>query len=342
MSGDYLYWFDELSEDHIPIVGRKCAGLGMMRRLNVPVPSGFALTLDAYTRFMEESEALVEIREYLSKFKERLKTIDEFQEASEYIRSLIDSKKMSRSLANEVLSAYDALCKEGEVVSVPVSVRSAGPKSHPGQYETYLNVQGHADLQNKIVKVWSSTFVPRAIAARAREGLPIETDPIGVAVVKMVKARAAGVCFTAEPVTGNLSEIIIEASWGLGESVVGGATNPDTFVVDKNSLVIKRRVIGHKPIKVVCSEQGTVEEETSAVEADEPCITDEEVIRIAGLARDLEQQLGKPQDTEWAVDIDGSCPENVFFLQTRPIVMAKVVNTVDKILDGMVNLVRGV
>jgi pyruvate,water dikinase len=339
MEPRYLYWFDELSEDHIPIVGRKCAGLGIMRGLSMPVPPGFALTVDAYNTFMEESGTLHEITAHLRTYPEGLKGMAEIREASDAIRLMVESKRMPEALEKTVVSAYRSLCEECGTENVAVSVRSAGPKSRPGQYETYLNVSGEDDVVEKVMKVWGSTFVPRAVAARVREGLPIETDPIGVAVVKMVNARAAGVCFTAEPCSGNLSEILVEASWGLGESVVGGVTNPDSFVVDKDSLEIKSRKIGHKPLKVVYGAKGTTEQETSQDEADAPCVSEDEVREIARLAKDLESKLGKPQDTEWAVE-DGTGACRFFLLQTRPIVMAKKADPIDRILDRMSNLVK--
>lgn len=340
MEHRYLYWFDELSEEHIPIVGRKCAGLGIMRALSMPVPPGFALTLHAYNTFMEESGALSEIIRYLQIYPEGLKGMADIGEASETIRLLVETKRMPEMLKEEVLAAYRSLCEQCGTGNLAVSVRSAGPKSRPGQYETYLNVSGEEDVINKVMKVWGSTFVPRAIAARVREGLPIETDPIGVAVVKMIRARAAGVCFTAEPCSGNLSEIMVEASWGLGESVVGGVTNPDSFVVDKGTLQVKKRKIGHKPLKVVYDQKGTTEQETSQDEADAPCVSEDEVLEIARLAKDLELKLGVPQDMEWAVEDSTEGKYCFFLLQTRPIVMAKKVDPIDRILDLAVNLVK--
>ncbi len=142
---------------------------------------------------------------------------------------------MPKDLRDEVAEFYDELCARAGVTDVPVAARSAGPASHPGQYESYMNAAGTADVLENIVKVWSSTFNTRSLIARARKGLPLDHDPIGVAVLQMVDARAAGVMFTAEPTTADANTVVIEGSWGLGEVVVSGAVIPDNWTVDATS-----------------------------------------------------------------------------------------------------------
>ena len=234
-----------------------------------------------------------------------------------------------------ILSFYDDLCRKCNADEVAVATRSAGPVSHPGQYETYLNVKGKQDLLEKIIKVWASSFNPRSLAFRSRKGIPLESDPIGVAVLKMVNARAAGVVFTADPNTGDLSKMILEANWGLGESVVSGELMPDTYIVDKESLQIRERKLGTKQKYVTFKKVGVVEEETPLHKRSAFCLRDEEVAEVGRLAVVLEKHFGVPQDAEWAIDEDFPFPKNVILLQTRPAVIAQKKSPVDQVVDLM-------
>ena len=167
--------------------------------------------------------------------------------------------------------------------------------------------------------------------------MPLGSDPIGVAVIKMVNARSAGVLFTADPNTGNRSIMIIEANWGLGESVVGGEALPDVYVLDKESLEIVDTKLGSKKRCITCQEVGVAEVETSPDQCNAFCLSDQEVKEIGRLGKILEAHFGVPQDTEWAVDQDLQCPESVVLLQTRAEVIAEQKKPVDRILDLMLS-----
>ena len=245
----WIYWFEELGKEHNDIVGKKCANLWEMTRAGFRVPPGFALTLEAYDRFMKETGALDEIRQYLSTFNadpNNMADMPKYDEASKVIRDIVNSKKMPEDMEHKVRQYYDELCRKTGISDVPVATRSAGPASHPGQYETYLYIRGEEEVVKNIIKVWSSTFNQRSIIARARSGLSLDYDPIGVAVVKMVNAKAAGVMFTLNPVNGDPSKIVIDGNWGLGESVVSGSVNPDEWEVDKVTLEIAKTTIPTK------------------------------------------------------------------------------------------------
>jgi pyruvate,water dikinase len=168
--------------------------------------------------------------------------------------------------------------------------------------------------------VWSSTFNQRSIHARHLAGLPLDYDPIGVAVLKMVNSKAAGVMFTLNPANGDRSKIIIEGNWGLGESVVSGSVTPDEWIVDKVVIEIIRRTISNKTLEFAL-EESTGRPRMLEVSSDRqsiPCLTDEEVLELARLGKKLEQHYGAPQDIEWTIDRDLPFPENVIFVQTRP------------------------
>jgi len=335
MSEKYIFWFEELGKEFNDLVGKKCAHLGEMAKLGLPVPPGFALSIKAYEEFMERTNATKEIRDYLKKFRGVIRTIEEFNEASREIRQMVESKEMPEAMKDLILSYYDSLSKKCNAKEVAVATRSAGPVSHPGQYETYLNVKGKDDILKKIIKVWASTFNSRSLAFRSRKGLPLESDPIGVAVLKMVKARSAGVVFTADPNTGDLSRMILEANWGLGESVVSGELVPDTYILEKETLKICERKLGTKQKCVTFKEIGVSEEETPPDKRSTFCLNDEEVVEVGRLALALEKHCGVPQDAEWAVDEDVPFPKNIILLQTRPAVIAQKKSPVDQIVDLM-------
>jgi pyruvate,water dikinase len=218
-----------------------------------------------------------------------------------------------------------------------VSVRSAGVASHPGQYETYLNIIGVSDLLKKIVWVWSSSFNLRSLSSQIREkGKLFDKNPISVCILKMVNTRAAGVAFTADPSTGDSTKIMIEANWGLGESVVSGNTTPDRFVLEKQTLRIKEKKLGQKKRCVLAVVIGVSEEETPFEKVSNFCLRDEEVIEIGKLGKILEEHFDNtPQDLEWAIDAELPSPNNVILLQTRPAIVAKKKDATEQILDQM-------
>ena len=337
MSTDYIFRIEELGQEFNSLVGKKCANLGEMAKIGLRVPPGFSLSLDAYRRFMSETGADKEIDKYLNGLKHGFETIDQFNEASAELRKIVESKEMPGEMKDRILSYYREIGRKCNAERVAVSTRSAGASSHPGQYETHLNVIGESDLIRNIIKVWSSSFNARSLSARKRLGLPLGSDPIGVAVIKMVNARSAGVLFTADPNTGNRSIMIIEANWGLGESVVGGEALPDVYVLDKESLEIVDTKLGSKRRCITCQEVGVAEVETSPDQCNAFCLSDQEVKEIGRLGKILEAHFGVPQDTEWAVDQDLQCPESVILLQTRSEVIAEQKKPVDRILDLMLS-----
>lgn len=335
MQRKWIFWFEEVGQEHNDLVGKKCANLGEMTKLGMPVPPGFCLSVDAWDKFSEETNLRNDISDFLSKLGNKFETIEQQEKASKGIRQIIEGKEIPQGMQEIIKSYFDILCQKYGT-EVTVSVRSSGAKSHPGQYETYLNVKGD-DLLNKIVKVWSSTFNSRSIAASVRQGLSIlESPPIGMAVLKMVNVLSAGVGFSIHPGTGDNTKIFIEGSWGLGEGVVSGVTTPDQYVVDKESLDITERILGEKKIWVIPGEKGIVQEEMPVDKRQTLSLNDDEVKKVAGLAKDLELHFGKPQDIEWAIDAELPFPSNVFLVQTRPVANApKSKDAIDRILDMM-------
>jgi pyruvate,water dikinase len=341
MSRNWIFRLEELGQEHNDIVGRKSANLGEMTKMNLPVPPGFALCVEAYQDFMKMTGLVHEIRECISLAGGINEELAQFNELSTRIRHVIHSKVMSEEMEEIILTYYRELCQRSNKPDVAVSVRSAGPMSHPGQYETYLNIIGESEILDKVKKVWASTFNPRSLAFRSQKGIPLDTDPIGVAVLKMVNAGAAGVIFTADPNTGDTSRMIIEANWGLGESVVNGESTPDIYIVNKESLEVEEKKLGPKIRCVVPHESGTTEIDIPPEKRATFCLNEEEIKTLAKFGKILEDHFGVPQDVEWAIDQDAMSPDNVVLLQTRPEVIAQQKTSVDQIVDLMLDHFSG-
>jgi pyruvate,water dikinase len=339
MAEKWIFWFEEIGQEHNGLVGKKCANLGEMTKMGLPVPRGFALSVKAHERFLRETNADQDIRQFLTKFGGKVHGIKQYEEASKGLRQIVDTKEIPKDMRETIESYYDQLC-DRLGAEVAVSVRSAGTVSHPGQYETYLNVRGRDEVLGKVKRVWSSIYNARTLSALDRKGLPVEdSPPIGICVPELVNARCAGVGFTCDPISGDLSKVVIEGNWGLGESVVSGTLIPDSYTVDKNSLKIIERAIGDKTMQVVATDKGAVEQETPPDKQSMSCLSDEEVVRIAELAKALEEHFGHPQDMEWTISVDFPPPDNIFLLQTRPVAGIKAKeppSSTSRLIDEMI------
>ncbi len=324
--GRFVIWFEDLGKEDIPLVGGKNANLGEMIQAGIPVPPGFAVTAQAYEKYITETGIAEEIYKTIEETTTNAEDPKQFEIASRQVRKLIDSTPISEEIQKTIRKAYDELSKQANEAEVFVAVRSSATAedlpgaSFAGQQETYLNVRGEDELVNKTLKCWSSLFTPRAIFYRTEKGFRHEDVLISVGVQKMVDAKAAGVTFTINPVTGEEDEIVIEANWGLGETVVSGEITPDHYVVDKKSLDIIDKKIAKKTLEHIKNPKtGETEKANVPKERQEkPCLTDEEIVKLAELAKGVEEYYGAPQDIEWAIDRNLSFPESVFIVQSRP------------------------
>jgi len=331
-----IFWFEELGEEQNDIVGKKCANLGEMIKMGLPVPPGFALSLDMYRTFIRETGAEQEMSRYIENLGElKGKGITLFDEISKTIRDIIQKKAMPPELKDQISAYYHELCAKVGIPDMAVSVRSAGTESRPGMFETYLNVRGIEEVLEKVKQVWASAYTARAVAFRINKGFPVLGDELGIAIPKMVNGRAAGIAFTVDPVTGDDSKVLLEANWGLGEGVVSGAESVDGFVVNKERLEIDSRHVGAKSKCVVYTEHGADWADVPAEMQSMPCISDEEIIEISRVAKSTEKTLKCAQDMEWAIDKDLPFPDNIFWLQTRPakVQVVKPKSTTDQIID---------
>ncbi len=320
---DYIVWYDRFVDEHKPLVGGKNSSLGQMMMAQLPVPPGFAVTINAYVKIWADPDLAHDVNDLLRQIDH-----DAFGAnliVADKIRARIEQAPVPDDVAADVREAYAALCEHCGVDDVPVAVRSSATAedlpdaSFAGQQDTFLWIRGAESVIHHMRRCWSSLFTDRAIAYRHGRGYLHQSIAMSVGVQKMVDPIAAGVAFTLNPTNGDRSQIAIDASWGLGEAVVSGEVTPDNYLIDKVIHEIVRREVSDKQFEYRVTDDGTV----AKVAVDEarrliPCLPDEDLKAIAILARRAEKHYGCPQDVEWAIDRHLPTGENVVMLQSRP------------------------
>jgi pyruvate,water dikinase len=321
---NYILEFEKLDKNSLPIVGGKNASLGEMIKADIRVPPGFAVTTDSYLIFITEAGIKDRILEIVSTLNPD--DVAALNKASADVQEMIKKTAMPEPVVKAIEDGYLQLCNKCTVEAIPVAVRSSATAedlptaSFAGQQDTYLWIQGTDQVVAHVQNCWASLYTPRAIAYRIKNDFPHEKVLISVGIQKMVNSKAAGVMFTINPTNGDISKVVIEGSWGLGETVVSGSVNPDKFVVDKVMLEINERTVSTKHIECVYDlEQG----EVINADVDENmqctcCLADEEIKALVSAGKNIENHYGRPMDIEWAIDKDISFPENVLIVQARP------------------------
>ncbi len=347
---EYIKWFNEIDKNDIAIVGGKGANLGELTQKGLDVPPGFCVTAGAYVHFIKEAKLNIKIKEKI----ENLDVEDsiELQEASSTIQELIKSEEIPKDLADEIKMAYKEFNKEIGLENSEVAVRSSATAedlpeaSFAGQQDTYLHISGDEELLSHIRRCWASLWTSRAIYYRENQGFDHFEVALSAVIQKMVDSEKAGVMFTANPVNNKTNEIMINASWGLGEAVVSGIVSPDEYIVDKETKKISEKHIAEKKTMVVKKDNGigTVEVGVGTYigheNIEKQCLSDEEVMVLADYGVKIEKMYGSFQDIEWAFDRD---TKKLYILQSRPITTLKGVEEVEDIQEKeeLKALVRG-
>ena len=278
-----ILWLGQPDCHYVPTVGGKVANLSRLSAEH-RVPHGFCLTTEAYRQWGGDTDALP------SAFYDKLAT------------------------------AYGELTDHCNEDQLSVAVRSSAidedgsVASFAGQYETYLNIVGVDAIADAITRCWGSMRSERVVEYRQRYGLSHDDAQIAVLVQHLVPADVSAVVFSANPVNGNREEVVINASWGLGESIVGGTVTPDTYIVRKTDLTVIDCQIAEKLQMTVSVIGGTNEVGVPRFIRSEPALTDEQAVEMAALASGLEKNLGWPVDIECAIH-----NEQLYLLQCRPI-----------------------
>ncbi len=310
-------WYEEMSGSDYPLVGKKNANLGEMIKAGIPVAPGFAITIYANDRFIEETGIKAAIEKRLPELGPV--TFETAQVASVFAIGLIEAAGLPADVEDAIVADYERLAGMSNNPTCPVAVRSSGSISMPGQMETYLNIHGRKDLIDYVKKCWGSAYNVEAIMYRTNKDLPFLFN-IGVGIPKMVHSRVSGIIFTINPVNGDPSKISIDASYGLGEAVVSGIVTPDTYLVDKITMEPIKTVVGSKEIQCVYREGASDIDQVPVPEEQRkmPCLSRQEVHELARIGKLIEDYYGKPYDIEFGIDADLPFPQNIIILQVRP------------------------
>ncbi len=309
----YVVPLDTCGQAGLGRVGGKAAGLWELLRRRLPVPPGFVVTTEAYREFVRSEGLEREIRRWVEQARG---SVEGQLEASQQIRTLFTQCRPPEFLVQEVGQAYAQL---GEP---PVAVRSsavgedATTASFAGEHESYLWVCGCEQVAAAVLRCWASLFSPQALSYFAHLRVDPTEAAMGVVVQHMVDAEVAGVMITLDPVTGDPSQVTVEASYGLGLAVVGGEVTPDRFAVDKVTLEVRSARPGNKSVayRYDPTQGRVVAFPVPPEQACELCLRPEQVQEIAWMGKQLERELGRPQDVEWALDGQG----RLYLVQTRP------------------------
>ncbi len=311
--GSYVLGFEEIDRTQVAIVGGKGAHLGELSRIDgVRVPDGFCVTTDAFRRVMAEAPSIDDRLDRLSRLspddRQAIRTL------SAEVRGAVEGIVVPDDLAAAITGALARLGEQAAyAVRSSATAEDLPTASFAGQQDTYLNVVGSAAILEHVSRCWASLFTERAVTYRLRNGFDHRKVHMAVVVQQMAFPQAAGILFTADPVTGNRKVATVEASFGLGEALVSGLVNADTYKVRDGEVV--DRAVGAKQLAIQASPAGgTQEVAIDPARQEQPALTDAQAVRLAQLGRRIEAHFGRPQDIEWCLVDDG-----FQVVQSRPI-----------------------
>ena len=309
----YVLSFRELDTTKCMLAGGKAANLGELSRIEgIQVPEGFTVTTEAYKKVTDDSPALSSLLDALTSLTvEERKSISEI---SAKIRWVIEGLAIPGDIA-AAIAGYLSRYGEDDAYAVRSSATAEDlpTASFAGQQDTYLNIIGKEAILQHISKCWASLFTERAIIYRLQNGFDHRKVHLAVVVQKMAFPQAAGILFTADPVTSNRKVTSIDASFGLGEAMVSGRVNADIYKV-RDGQIIDKKISAKKLAIYALPDGGVAEQEIVAEEQNRPALTDEQILRLEVAGRKIEAHLGRPQDIEWCIADDA-----LYIVQSRPI-----------------------
>jgi pyruvate,water dikinase len=313
--GRYVLGLQDIDQAQVAAAGGKGAQLGELSRIDgVRVPAGFCVTTDAFRRIVQGAPSIDGQLDGLSGLSPSPDDRAAIATRSAAIRRTIEGIAVPDDLAAAITDAVAALDERAAcAVRSSATAEDLPGASFAGQQDTYLNVVGPAAIVEHVRRCWASLFTERAVTYRLRNGFDHRKVLMAVVVQRMVFPHAAGVLFTADPVTSDRKVTSVEATLGLGEALVSGRVNTDVYEVRDGRIVA--RAIAAKPRAVVASPSGgTQEQAIEPARQEQPALTDAQVLELARLGRRIEAHFGRPQDVEWCLADDG-----ISIVQSRPI-----------------------
>jgi pyruvate,water dikinase len=296
----------------VPRIGGKAAQLGELIAAGLPVPSGFVVTTDACQHFMQSDPRIAHWLGVLERCDHRDPAA--LRAAAEEVRQQLSAIVVPGAVADAIAAALVPVPGGAWAVRSSATVEDLPEASFAGQHDSFLNMRGCDAVLAAVKRCWLSLFSERAISYRGRKGIAPGRAQMAVIVQELIAADAAGVMFTTDPAGGNSDSILIEAAFGLGETVVQGKVAPDRVEVSRSRLRVVRRDTGLKRVQIVAAKDGVCEELLPAGKASAPVLDDDTAARLAWLGLEVERLLGGPLDIEW-----GLCRGDLWLLQARAV-----------------------
>ncbi|OEF98857.1 phosphoenolpyruvate synthase [Vulcanibacillus modesticaldus] len=321
MKKDVLF-FQEIDKNSLKLVGGKGANLGELTRAGFSVPEGFCVTTEAFDEFIKNSSEMEDIFNDLAHLD--MMDIDQLSKLGSRIRQHLLTLDIPKNVEKNIIEAWQAI-GEDYAYAVRSSATAEDLPSHSfaGQQDTYLNIKGEDQLLIHVRKCWASLFTDRAIAYRAKNGFDHRKVRLSVVIQRMVNSEVSGIMFTADPITGHREIVSVDANFGLGEALVSGLVSADLYQV-RNNKIIKKQIADKKIAILPNEDSGTTKQELDLGFQKQQALTDQQIIELAKIGKEIEKYYGKPQDIEWCL-LDGK----FYIVQSRPITSLYPVPEVD-------------
>ncbi len=309
----YVLNFSVINKTRLNDVGGKGANLGELKRIDgIQVPAGFCITTEAYKKSIKDNQQLKELLKLLARLHHDEK--DKISEISAKIRSAIEKGGMAKEVENTI---NEALSQFGEKQSFAVrssaTAEDLPDASFAGQHDTYLNIRGKEEILKHVIRCWSSLFTERAVIYRIQNSFDHRKVLLSVIIQKMVMSEVSGILFTADPLTSDRKTMSIDAGFGLGEALVSGLINPDTYKIKEGVIISKK--IGSKALEIKAADStGTVEIKREEPGGEIQTLTDKQILHLAEIGRKIEAHFGYPQDIEWCL-----ADKEFYIVQSRPL-----------------------
>jgi pyruvate,water dikinase len=309
----FVFGFRDIDKTKFNLVGGKGANLGELSAIKeINVPGGFCISTEAYKKIVEETPAINQLLTQLLQLKAEKR--NKISELSSEIRSIIEAIAIPQNIAEEISRHLYELGEENAfAVRSSATAEDLPTASFAGQQDTYLNITGKEKILKHISKCWASLFTDRAVTYRIQNGFDHRKVLLSVVVQKMIFPQAAGIMFTADPVTSNRKVLSIDASFGLGEALVSGLVNADNYKVC-DGRIINKKISTKKLAVYAVKDGGTKEQKIEFGKQDAQTLTDKQILQLEHTGRKIEKHFGCPQDIEWCL------ADDIFYIvQSRPI-----------------------
>ncbi len=319
-SGYQISFLNRLPSNQPSLYGGKATNLARLHQNGIPIPRGFVIPIKGFIAFISECK-------HLESYKKLQLVQNDFEEllhSAETFRKIAGEYDIPKPVEKEIISGFNSLRTHHELSSVGFAVRSSATVedsehfSFAGQADSFLCVHDLPSIIEAVKKTWLSLYSPRALLYLQAKGIKIDQIQMAVIIQEMVLGDISGVMFTANVATNDTEQLMIDSTWGIGESIVSGKVIPDSFLLQKTPLKILKRQLGEKAL--LCTPyprdhpQGTMLIETPKQQREIFSLKDSEIISLARLGMQIEEHMGHPQDIEWTLQKD-----QFVILQTRPI-----------------------